>query len=161
MKSIRGPRRTSNQIDPVRQLVLIPDARRKMPGKNAPALLDRDHEALRDIAATGTLKQGIDRVLPYGLIDLGSDPFIGNDARVMFGKGNEDQDTGAVFLARHAANHELLRRGAVRFRPERAARDDVTAERGVREEQIEPHENDDLRQENLAHGKTGQSEKQP
>jgi hypothetical protein len=65
---------SSDQIDPVRQLVLAVRLGRKMLGKDVPAFLDRDDKAFRDLAFGGTSQKGVDRVLPDELIDLGSNP---------------------------------------------------------------------------------------
>lgn len=70
-----------------------------MLGQNSAAFLDRDDKTLHDLAGARALQKSIDRVLPHGLMNLGSDTIVGDDARVMFRERDEDQDTRAVLLA--------------------------------------------------------------
>jgi hypothetical protein len=64
----------SDQTDPLRQLVFAARLGRKILGKDVPAFLDRYDKTFRDLAFGGTAQKGVDRVLPDGLIDLGSNP---------------------------------------------------------------------------------------
>src|SRR5579883_249262 len=150
----------SDQENPVWQLVSLSRGWEVL-GQDAAAFFDRRDKALGDRALFCPLEKLINRLLPDRWTGFGCDALVGNDARVPLGERNEDQNAGPVFLARHAADHELLHRGAMGCRPLRPARNEQTADRGLGEHKKKNGKNENLRNKNLPHRKLGEGEQKP
>jgi len=150
----------SNHIDPIRQVVLR-GARRKMLGEDGAAGLDGSDEPVRDAVLADLCQQSVDRPLPDFLLDLRSDPVVGDDPRIMLGERDEDQHARAVLLSRHAADHELLHRRAVRLRPADPARHEPEAESRARGDDEKQREKHDLGEQDLPHGKIAEADEDP
>ena len=103
--------------------------RRKVRRQHVAAALDRGDEAVGDAAVAHMRDQRVDGALPLRLRHPGGDAVVGDDAGIALGQRDEDQDAGAVLLARDAADRRTApwRPGGRRRGAPRAASGDAHA----------------------------------
>ena len=118
-----------------------------MLGEHGAAHLDRRDEAVGDAAFARMGDQGVDGALPVRLRNARGDAVVGDDAGIMLGERDEDQDAGTVALSRDRAGEELLGRDPEGHRPARPARDQRHAHPRQAEEERQRHEDDELPRE--------------
>jgi len=85
--------------------------------KHGTAALDRCDEAGSDLVVAHTCGQGINRGLPFRVMNFLRDPLVSNDPCVVFCQRYEDHYTGTLSCATNPAYLELLERGAMCSRP--------------------------------------------
>ena len=103
--------------------------------KHSSTAFDGGRETGSDLAGTHMGDQGVDRRLPFRIVYFLRDAFVGNDARIVLRQRHEDQDTAAVGGPSDATDDELLKRGAMRPRPLRCARNQQEPHRHPGEDQ--------------------------
>ena len=93
--------------------------------------------------------QRVDGALPFRLRHPRGDAVVGDDAGIALGERDEDQDAGAVLLARDAADGELLQRDAMGHGAARRARHQRDAHPRQAEQHGEREEDHDLQQQDV------------
>src|SRR6202521_4581690 len=109
-------------MDSVRQFIATGLGTWEFRLEHVSTYLDRRNKTVGDAAISRMRNKRIDGSPPMRLRYAGGDALVGDDAHIALRNGDEDQDAGAILLARDAADGELLHGGAMGDGAARCAR---------------------------------------